>query len=616
MRFSDLQGGSLTYANSKIDILGLNCNHENVDFIRYRLKVPNGKQKYSQPLKSPQFPFLSGLVDFNPIIDMTKPLIMVEGEKKAYVLCSKGIPAIGLTGINGFYRRGSGGENYLIAPGYMLIPGLSELLQNHKPGLVMLHDSDALEGSRQRKNAFFSTVKAFKALFPDNPLMYAMVKPSLGAKGIDDAFLANPGAKFKDLVDSLQVNSEEQLGEVRRRFFPSLGSKNWDALNRVLTDLNIVFRWDKRKYLLQCKSHGEHWSTLGNLDADICRELQLNGVNIGTAKLSEMLRSSAIAEPYDALATFFSLLPPWDGVDHIGLLCGFIDLHPDEDPVYFTNMLTKHLVRSVRCALEPTNVNRFVLVLHGGQGIGKTEFWRWLIPNELFYEETIDPKNKDSEFPLAQYLIINLDDLDELAKKEVAHLKSYISKSSIKQRPPYGRNIEEFVRIASFVGSTNRSDILADDVNTRWLILKVLEFDWKGYRQYVDPLMVWSQAYSLYLVDHDAGEITDHEKRIQAQRNGDYLENSMERELIVEYFEKGQSPFTMSDVFKVLSAKTTYRINHNSLTRELKRLCGEPINTRVEGVKGRYYYLTLRQVELTELERNWPSSRLSHNISA
>jgi hypothetical protein len=526
---------------------------------------------------------------------MNLPIILIEGEKKAYVLCSKGIPAIGLTGINGFYRYSPSDEKYHIAPGYKDIPGLIEKLHNHKPGLVLLHDGDALAGSRQRKNGFYSSIKAFKTLFTGVPLSYAMVNPSLDAKGIDDAYLAYPDAEFKDLVNAYPLNTFEQLTEIRKLFVPSVGAKNWDTLNNVLSELGLSFRWNTRKFLLQCSKNGEPFHTVGNIDSDICREMQLSDVNIGTVKLNEMLRSSHIAEPYDSITSFFDSLPKWDGTDYLEQLCKFIQLHSDEDPIYFHSMLKKHLIRTVRCAIESNNVNRVVLVLHGGQGIGKSEFWRWLTPNDLFYEEAIDPQNKDSEFPLAQYLMVNLDELDTLAKRDVAHLKSFISKASVKQRPAYGKNIEEFARIASFVGSTNRSDILSDEANTRWLILKVENFDWKGYTASIDPLNIWSQVYAMYQADHAAGEMSEIEKSNQACRNGDFLENSVERELLNKHFEIGEDPYTLSMILSYLIQNSTIKCLPGSLAKELKRLYGEPVMSRNNGVPGRYYSLKIRQ---------------------
>ena len=600
IRYSDLNGGNLSFMNPDRNPLVQDCKTETKPFIRFRILNPIGKQKYSQPQGSPQFPFLTGLFDFKVHIDMSMPLVLVEGEKKAYVLCSRGIPAIGVTGINGFYRYYSELGKYKIAPGYLEIPGLMDHLMNHSPGLVLLHDADALEGSRQRKYGFFGSIKAFKILFPNLRMKYAMVKPSSGGKGIDDAYLANPNVEFKDLVDSYPLNTFDQLEEIRKLFSPSVGAKNWDALNKVLCDLGLSFRWNTRKYLLECSKNSELWHTVGNVDADICRELQLAGVNIGTIRLNEMLRSSSIAEPFDTVTSFFHGLPYWDGTDYISQLCEHIQLSSDEDPEYFYLMLKKQFIRTVRCALEQNNVNRVVLVLHGRQGIGKSEFWRWLTPTELYYEENIDSKNKDSLFPLAQFLVINLDDLDELAKKDVAHLKSYISKANVKQRPPFGRNIEEFTRIASFVGSTNKNDILSDDVNTRWIILKVTGFDWQGYTARIDPLNIWSQAYAVCKANNLAGDLSENEKKIQALRNTEFLENSVEREFVAKYFESGDLAFTLSSIMTFIQDNIAHKCNQYSLGRELKRLFGEPIMTRENGVKGRYYYLKLRNVEQME----------------
>jgi hypothetical protein len=53
IRYSDLNGGNLSFMNPDRNPLVQDCKTETKPFIRFRILNPIGKQKYSQPLGSP-----------------------------------------------------------------------------------------------------------------------------------------------------------------------------------------------------------------------------------------------------------------------------------------------------------------------------------------------------------------------------------------------------------------------------------------------------------------------------------------------------------------------------------------------------------------------------------
>ena len=331
---------------------------------------------------------------------------------------------------------------------------------------------------------------------------------------------------------------------------------------------------------------------------------------ISTSKIEEMIKNRTICDIYNPIKEFFNTLPKWDGVDYFEKICNYIDLDPDENTVFFQEMLKKHIVRSVRCALEVKYAHRVVLTFHGPQRVGKTKFFEWLCPTELYNQENIDPGDKDSILALSRYLIINMDDIDSLNRKEVSKLKGFISKGDITKRLPYARNDEKFNRVASFVASTNKSDILTDESNTRWLILKIKKFNWREYVKLIDPWQIWAQAKALYDEDHESGEMTSEEEEMQELRNNQqFLETSPEREILLKYFtEQDDSPMTATDIRIAIEERfKTIKVNMHQLTRELKRLYGEPKKTSIGGVSGRYYNLvhTLGKNEYREYEQSF-----------
>ena len=380
---------------------------------------------------------------------------------------------------------------------------------------------------------------------------------------------------------------------------PTTSSKiKWDILYQIIKDWKLEFRFNVLTKIIEYKKDKSEWMQIGLLPNDIVREMETQrGVkSISLNKIAEMLMSTDISNPYNPIEDFFNNLPKWDGEDTIEKICKYITPMIGENVPYFKSMLKKAIIRTIRCALEKDYVNRMVFCFYSeAQEIGKTKFFKWLCPAELYDDETIDPAIKDSKLKLGRYLMINMDELDSLQKKEVSRLKAFISKGEIKERLAYGRFEESFSRCASLFGSTNKQDLLADETNTRWIILRVANFDWKNYIKDINPIQIWSQCYELYKQDPECGELSSEEKRLREQRNSSlFVETTQEYEIIEKYLETGTEYYTSTDIKLLIEQNLApIKINYTQLTRELHRKFGNPpLSSHPETRKvGRYYKL-------------------------
>lgn len=238
INYTDLNGNRLNYPNPDKDPLVADNKRENLIFHRERLTDGNDR-KYTQPKGSPRFLFLGGLVAFKDKLDKSKPLIIVEGEKKAFLLCSKNIPAIGIPGISGFYRSTNEPGKHLLNETFSDL-GIDQLIKDHKPGITLLHDGDALDGENKRKAQFYSSVKVFYELFKsmNDHLSYCMVKPEVEAKGIDDAYFLNTETEFGELVNEYPLLNPENLKEIYGLFFPSQKPMKPLEIANIFSDSN------------------------------------------------------------------------------------------------------------------------------------------------------------------------------------------------------------------------------------------------------------------------------------------------------------------------------------------------------------------------------------------
>ena len=143
-----------------------------------------------------------------------------------------------------------------------------------------------------------------------------------------------------------------------------------------------------------------------------------------------------------------------------------------------------------------------VLVFQGKQGIGKTAWFKSLVPtthNSLIADGvTLDPYQKDSVIGATSHWLVELGELDgTFNKSEMAALKAFITKSIDYYRVPYARTESTASRNTAFFGSVNNTQYLVDETgNRRWWSISVKEIN---YNHGMDMQQVWAEFK--YLLD-------------------------------------------------------------------------------------------------------------------
>ena len=141
-----------------------------------------------------------------------------------------------------------------------------------------------------------------------------------------------------------------------------------------------------------------------------------------------------------------------------------------------------------------------ILVLVGNQGIGKTNFFRWILPKELrnYYAESKLDRGKDDEVLMCKKLIICDDEFSGKSKNEYKLLKQYASTQYFSLRKPYERKDETYRRYAVLCGTSNESEVINDPTGNRRIIpINVLDIDFDAYNA-IDKIDLLMEAYWLY----------------------------------------------------------------------------------------------------------------------
>ena len=224
----------------------------------------------------------------------------------------------------------------------------------------------------------------------------------------------------------------------------------------------------------------------------------------------------------------------WGGVDYITELANTITTTKQD---LWQQCFKKWLVAMVGCVLDEKVINHTVIVFSGKQGLGKTTWVEKLVPKQLkeyLFSGTINPNNKDTLVQLAECMLINLDELENLNRSEIGSLKEIITKTQIRMRKAYGHNNETMPRRASFAGSVNTAQFLNDSTGSR----RFLCFELEGikYQHNVDINMAFSQALFLFKSGFRHWFDQEEIKNI-TENNEQYQLHSPEEELLLTWFE-------------------------------------------------------------------------------
>lgn len=270
------------------------------------------------------------------------------------------------------------------------------------------------------------------------------------------------------------------------------------------------------------------------VENSILREIMKAKVRCNINTLRNLLHSD-YCQQYDPFKDYFDdLKTNEDETDHILNLANTITTTKQE---LWQVCFKKCFVAMVACVTNEKAINQTVIVFSGKQGVGKTTWIEKLIPKPLkdyMFSGTINPNNKDTLIHLAECMLINLDELENLNRTEIGTLKELITKTHIRMRKAYGHNNESLPRRASFAGSVNTAQFLNDTTGSRRFLC--FEVEHIEYTHNIDINLAYAQAKQLYKEDFRYWFNQEEIKEINAN-NEQYQIRSPEEELLLTWFD-------------------------------------------------------------------------------
>jgi predicted P-loop ATPase len=154
------------------------------------------------------------------------------------------------------------------------------------------------------------------------------------------------------------------------------------------------------------------------------------------------------------------------------------------------------LIGAVARIYDPGSKVDTVPIFEGVQGARKSTAVRTLF-EPYFSDELADLGSKDAAMQTRGVWGLEVSELDAMSRAEVSRIKSFISRTTDRFRPPYGSRIIESPRSCVFWGTTNAAGYLKDETGgRRFLPIKtgLIRID----RLQQDRDKLWAEAVQLY----------------------------------------------------------------------------------------------------------------------
>lgn len=207
----------------------------------------------------------------------------------------------------------------------------------------------------------------------------------------------------------------------------------------------------------------------------LCLEAHEAGVACWDRDLSRSVYSTRIAE-YHPFRLYLDELSAWDGTDRLVALAQRVSTKPmwvNHFHIWMLGMTAQWM------GVTGVHANSVApLLISTEQGRLKSTFCKSLMPPVLqrYYIDKVDLNAQSNvERRLAEMGLLNLDEFDKYPQNKMPMLKNLMQMSSLNLCKAYQKNYRSLPRIASFIGTSNKKELLTDPTGSRRFICVEVE---------------------------------------------------------------------------------------------------------------------------------------------
>ena len=284
--------------------------------------------------------------------------------------------------------------------------------------------------------------------------------------------------------------------------------------------------------------------TLNDTDMKyILRRMEKYGIS-SEKKIESAIRIVANENCYHPIRDYLNGLK-WDGTERIAhVLHHFLGAAEDE---YTCEAMKIFLLGAIKRVFQPGCKFETMLCLVGGQGAGKSSFFRLLAVKDEWLSDDLRRLDDDNVYRKLQgHWIIEMSEMIATANaKSIEEIKSFLSKQKETYKIPYETHPADRLRQCVFAGTTNRQDFLPRDrtgnrrfipvpVDAELTEVHVLDNE-EGSRAYIDQL--WAEAMTIYNSgDYELAFSPAMQETLQAHQQ-DFMQEDAQAGMIYAFLE-------------------------------------------------------------------------------
>ena len=288
-----------------------------------------------------------------------------------------------------------------------------------------------------------------------------------------------------------------------------------------------------------------------------CQAAQQAGIACWDRDVARFVHSDQVPD-YHPIRHYMSELPSWDGVDRVTPLARRVS-----DRELWVNGFHRWMlaVAAGWMGLDKWHANSVAPVLVSrAQGMHKSTFCKMLLPDclQTYYTDSTDlSASGQMEQKLALFGLINLDEFDQITPRKMALLKNLMQMAELRIRKAYQKNFRPLPRIASFIATSNRKDLLSDPTGSRRFLC--VELTHKIDASPIDH----DQLYAQLKAELEAGErhwFTTEEELEILRNNAAFYKQTAEEELFYTLFRPAREAepcerLTSTEIFRRMKEK-------------------------------------------------------------
>lgn len=205
------------------------------------------------------------------------------------------------------------------------------------------------------------------------------------------------------------------------------------------------------------------------------------------------------------------------------------------------------MLGAIKRVFEPGSKFETMLCLVGGQGAGKSTFFRFLAVRDEWFSDDLKKLDDENVYrKLEGHWIIEMSEMIATANaKSIEEIKSFISRQKETYKVPYETYPADRPRQCVFGGTTNKQDFLPRDRsgNRRFLPIKLhpeqaevhILVNERESREYIDQM--WAEIMVSYFMEDCSLKLSEESERSLREYQADFMQEDSQAGLIYAFLD-------------------------------------------------------------------------------